>query len=377
MSLFSRLTIAITSALAIGAIALGADALTQPELAVAVIDRRDMPTLDGDISDEVWAQATPTAVLTQHGGDFGGQGKTEIEVRAVHDGRNIYLSFVWEDPTRSLLRTPLIKEGGTWHIVQTGLDNASEHHFYDDRLAIMLAGSGPALIGAAIHLGLGPLEHMPRPKSQRGFHYTSGALLDVWEWSAVGSGVANRLQDDFLGPPLEPTKAQWEGETRYTGGFSPDPGAVLLTPNFAEADMSNASDSVRPLRLPTRRHSGAQSTAIGLTPVAHVPLRAQSDDPGLTMEASVPYSSLIDSLIPDGAVIPGVVVDGSRAAGSGDVAGVAKWAAGRWVLEVRRTLQGGENDVPIGSGTLMWLAAFDHSQSRHTYHLRPLKLELE
>ena len=47
------------------------------------------------------------------------------------------------------------------------------------------------------------------------------------------------------------------------------------------------------------------------------------------------------------------------------------------MLEISRPLVSGVNDISINSGTLMWLAAFDHAQTRHTYHLRPLKLELE
>jgi hypothetical protein len=34
-------------------------------------------------------------------------------------------------------------------------------------------------------------------------------------------------------------------------------------------------------------------------------------------------------------------------------------------------------DVEIKSGSLMWVAAFDHSEKRHTRHLRPFRLELE
>jgi hypothetical protein len=34
-------------------------------------------------------------------------------------------------------------------------------------------------------------------------------------------------------------------------------------------------------------------------------------------------------------------------------------------------------DVAIASGVFMRLAAFDHSQIRHTRHIRPIRLEVE
>ena len=33
--------------------------------------------------------------------------------------------------------------------------------------------------------------------------------------------------------------------------------------------------------------------------------------------------------------------------------------------------------VAIKTGALMWVAAFDHAETWHTYHVRPLELEVE
>ena len=49
-----------------------------------------------------------------------------------------------------------------------------------------------------------------------------------------------------------------------------------------------------------------------------------------------------------------------------------------WTLEiVRRLNTGSAYDVEIKSDVLMWVAAFDHSEKRHTRHLRPFRLRLE
>ena len=46
--------------------------------------------------------------------------------------------------------------------------------------------------------------------------------------------------------------------------------------------------------------------------------------------------------------------------------------------EIARRLDTSSNhDVAIHSGIAMWVSAFDHSQTRHTRHMRPLILELE
>jgi hypothetical protein len=44
---------------------------------------------------------------------------------------------------------------------------------------------------------------------------------------------------------------------------------------------------------------------------------------------------------------------------------------------VRRLDTGSKWDLPMASGLLMWVAAFDHSETRHTWHVRPIELEME
>lgn len=79
-----------------------------------------------------------------------------------------------------------------------------------------------------------------------------------------------------------------------------------------------------------------------------------------------------------GTIIPGVIIAGEFAGDRADVRCAARWASGRWALEVARRLDtGSEYDVPIKTGIFMRVAAFDHSQIRHTRHVRPIRLEVE
>ena len=57
--------------------------------------------------------------------------------------------------------------------------------------------------------------------------------------------------------------------------------------------------------------------------------------------------------------------------------GAARWGAGKWTLEVARRLDAEHPDAPIGSNTRMWVAVFDHAQTYHTRHIRPVHLQLQ
>jgi hypothetical protein len=98
----------------------------------------------------------------------------------------------------------------------------------------------------------------------------------------------------------------------------------------------------------------------------------------MTESESIPYSAQQDARIPTGTVIPGVIVGSEFSGDRADVRCAARWASGHWALEVARRLDThSEYDVPIKTGVFMRVAAFDHSQIRHTRHVRPIRLEVE
>ncbi|RFB85513.1 hypothetical protein B5K08_26205 [Rhizobium leguminosarum bv. trifolii] len=350
--------------------------LMQPILRFASIDKRQAPLLDGDTSDEIWIRAEPVSALTAHGGDFGGSGETRVEIRALHDNENVYLAFVWSDPTRSFKHLPLVKEDGQWRLAQTQEAAADvEGGAYEDRLAIMLSPPGAFLIGGAIHLGVNPLPSKLGSLSKRGLHFVhTGVRLDVWEWRAVSSGLSGWVQDRHLGPPIEPTAEQLAGHQRYEGGFVVDEDEIPSELNFRS---SFAGQSVKPLRLPAM--AGSLQTAERLNLLAHHSKSAEDIRYwGLRKTESVAYSPAIDAQIPDGAVLPGLLINDDKPVPEGEPQCAADWAVGFWTLECRRSIISADrDDLTFSSGMLMWLAPFDHAQTRHSYHLRPIKLELE
>ena len=75
--------------------------------------------------------------------------------------------------------------------------------------------------------------------------------------------------------------------------------------------------------------------------------------------------------------MPSVVVTKPFEGDRGDVAAVARWDKGVWHLEIARALDtGSEYDVPIGNDVFLWVAVFDHTQTRHSLHLHPARLVL-
>ena len=77
----------------------------------------------------------------------------------------------------------------------------------------------------------------------------------------------------------------------------------------------------------------------------------------------------------EGAVVPSVVLRGPIEGDHGDVSAIGRWSDGTWRLEMKRDLNtASPYDVPISDGTYLWVAVFDHSQTRHSWHMRPLRI---
>ena len=98
----------------------------------------------------------------------------------------------------------------------------------------------------------------------------------------------------------------------------------------------------------------------------------------MTDDESAPYSPDLDRSIPKDVVIPGVIISGKYSGDRAEVNCAGQWAAGRWALEVSRGLKAtSPYHVGIRSGVFMRVAAFDHTQIRHTRHVRPVRVEMQ
>jgi len=366
------ITTSLAVAMAVAGIACTSERLTRPVLPIIAIPHNEAPLIDGDVSDPAWSKAHPVSVTTTQGGDFGGTHQSRVEIRALHDGEFAYFVFSWDDPTRSLKHQPLVKTGEGWRVASTRADMSDEDTYYEDKFAVLLSPSAFPLIGAAIHLARQPLEGRPGSSTGRGLHYTpDGSILDVWQWRASHAGLDGHIDNCHFGGP-EPISIG-ASPTSYSGGFALDPGSARYEQNITQI---GPSAGLRPRRLPTDLH--AMRRAMGRVSDATDESESENARWWMSVAESIPFTAEGDAAIPIGTVIPGVILLESENKDANEVIGFARWAAGRWTLEIVRRLKTYSSyDVELKTGVMMWVAPFDHSEKRHARHLRPFVLKLE
>jgi cytochrome b subunit of formate dehydrogenase len=373
------LAVAIGGGMAALALLTSLDQVTRDELVINEIWAHSQgPVIDGDVSDPVWRSAPAVRVRTQQGSNLDGKGGSVVEIRAVHDGTYAYFSFIWDDPTRSLKHLPLIKTASGWRLLHDNFDQEDANAYFQDKLAVLLADGYVLIPGdRTFHAGETPLKGKPPSHSGRGFHYTTdGSYVDVWQWRATKGGLDGWMDDSHFGPPAEPTSAQMEGYHHYKGGFVGDAGEMPYALNFDRLGPGSYEGAVRPHYLPR----DLRQTTQRLGKVDLNPDHGESDGSRWSMlpQEAMPYSQAADDRIPAGTIIPGVIGGGAYRGDRGDIRCAAQWSAGRWALEVvRRMDTGSKYDTPIKTGAYMRVAVFDHSQSRHTRHIRPIHLKVE
>ena len=104
-----------------------------------------------------------------------------------------------------------------------------------------------------------------------------------------------------------------------------------------------------------------------------------TDDPGsqwwMFENETAPYSPELDAEIPVGTMIPGVLIIGEYQGSRADLNGGSKWRDGYWTLEIIRDMDTGHHqDLAMDDGLFVWVSVFDHNQTRHTRHSRPVRL---
>ncbi|ACL55181.1 ethylbenzene dehydrogenase-related protein [Methylobacterium nodulans] len=358
----------------------GAVALDLGSRGTLTVERVETPpVLDGVLDDAAWRAARPVRVRTQQGANLGGSGESTVEIRAVQDGSRIHFAFRWQDPTRSLARLPMVKQADGWHVHGKGAGEADVVDFYEDKFAAIFSHADGFGAAGVTHLGQKPLADKPSSLNRRGLHYTTdGSIVDMWQWKASRGGLLGHVDDQYMGPPREPTPDEAAQRARYQGGYWNDPGTTIYSYNFPFEGPGGYAGPVKPKRLPV--DAAATMAALGRFDLANPDA---SYDEGsrwwLTEADSRPYSEEDDARIPVGTVIPGVLNIGRYEGDRADLRGGARWKDGFWTLEVSRALRTGSRydvDFVKGEPLYLWVAVFDHTQTRHTRHVRPVRIDL-
>jgi hypothetical protein len=376
----SATALALGAAVTAGGGLLTLDRVTHATLAVRAVGEAEAPALDGRGDDPAWTTAGQTTVSTRNGANLP-DGESLVEIQAVHDGADVYLKFAWRDPTRSLRHLPLLKTGSGWKLLHEQYDIEDEDLYYEDKFAVLLSRSPEPGGSGTAHLGPRPLPDKPPAFSGRGLHYTTdGTVADLWHWKAVRTGYLGSLgwaDDGYFGPPADPKPEEVAGRSRYKAGYATDPGEAGYKNNFAHEGPGGYGRSVRPLRLPSDWQ--AVQGRLGRADVD--PNRSDATPWSTVQDETVAYGPELDAAIPVGVAIPGVLLDGKKLTGDrADVRCAASWAEGRWTLECRRKLDtGSAYDLAFrpGETIYLWVSVFDHTQTRHSRHMRPIALRLE
>lgn len=354
----------------------GADFKTRDRIDVQLASAP--PALDGVLDEAAWARARPVVVPTMQGANLGGTGQSRVEVRAVRDEKRIYFAFRWEDPTRSLARLPLRKEKDGWHVVGENAGSADVIDFYEDKFAVIFSRSDAFGADGATHLGPRPARDRPSSLNERGLHYTDGHLIDMWQWKASRGGLLGYMDDQYIGPLRDANPDEAAKRARYQGGYFNDAGPVLYQYNFPFEGPGGYKGPVRPKVLP--RNIAAMTAALGTFDLANPDRGFDADARWWMTDAEVvPYSQEVDDTIPVGTVMPAVLIKEGFAGDRAHVRAGAKWQDGFWTLEVSRELATSsptDLEFELGADLFMWVAVFDHTQTRHTRHTRPVRLHM-
>ncbi|WP_024303995.1 ethylbenzene dehydrogenase-related protein [Pseudogulbenkiania sp. MAI-1] len=338
------------------------------------------PVVDGKGDDAIWAKAAKQTVHTAHGWNVAG-GEVPVEVQAAVVGDRVYFKTSWPDTTRSYMRLPLLKTAQGWQRMvgdtpgQT-YDDADTTDYYEDKFAIAISPRNNPFAGSW-HFGPAPLAGTVKALNSRGYHYTEdGSVVDLWHWKGSRSGATRQAEDSWFGTPVK-----WDPEkhaVRYSAGYASDKKdkGSGYQDNFKKGKhgwpVNHPSHIVTPLYLP--KDLKALQARLGPNRSA---FQMHGSEWDMGPDEIVPYSKELDDQIPVGTWIPALYWEKPISGPAGDVAAMGHWENGRWTLEFSRQMAAPDaQDVTIQDGVYLWFAAFDHNQTRHSWHPIPLKLRL-
>ena len=303
--------------------------------------------IDGKDDETDWYYASEVFVDTFAGANFY-SGMSKVSMKVLHNATETYFFIRWQDPTESLLHLPLVKTEKGWRVKSRGFSRFDEKQYYEDKLALLFSKSCSIAAAATAHLGSQPRSELPANKHKKGYHFSSHGVVDLWQWKAVRTNAMYLVDDSYIGKPVPPVI----GEKRYTAGYQQDGdmgGSYILNWKWYN------SESVVPKRLPLAPSHDAQGYVSWFDYKAYSP---ELDN--------LPVGSLIKSVL-----YRSNQIEGGRA----DVRAFGRYSNGYWNLEiVRKKKAAEETDIDLSNGICLWVSAFDHAQTAHTRHVKPLRL---
>ncbi len=309
--------------------------LVARRIAGPVADDAEMATLP-------WKDARPLRIKVANGAGFGvgfNGGWTLVSLRALHDGRELFVLAEWLDPAEDRQYMPWKRTGGGWEHLVT--DPNDESVYYEDKFSLVF----PTVpdwqferfgCAAYCHVGGG-----------RAYGYKgSKRLVDVWHWKSTRTDPVGQVDDKYWSDvDFQAKDVGRHGDPKQGGGY--------------EKNISkDKTAKTHPAYLPDVPQAAGQ----GIIPRKH----------------AFKYSTVLAAEVPADTIIPGIVAsafEGDR----GHLRCFSRYKNGRWLLLIRRKLDTGSPfDVKFipGRSYPFGCAAFDRTSKRHAYGLATYRLVL-
>jgi len=291
-------------------------------------EQQRVAVVDGREYDIEWSIADSVTVQTMGGANLPA-GNAPVTLKAFHNGRRVYLLARWNDPTRSYNRH-LVKGKAGWSVERSAyIGLFGEEIYSEDGLALMFRGRADC--ASSCHI---------RAPGKMGLHYTVGDTADGWMWLAVRTNPVDEADDRWWGGFVDGLTGGRHFDNKAAGGYRSNLDEQWQQPYFVP--------------LNARAHDW-----ILYGSNTYRPFDPEND------------TFAIGTLIPSELVAP---TTGDR----GDVTAKGLWRNGVWTVEFSRLIStGSDQDVPLRGELYLGVAVFDNADSKHSYHLKPIRLVLE
>ena len=320
-------------------------------LPIVAVKVASAPKLDGVADDAVWKEAPVQSFKAVKGANFkDNKGETQVSLQAVYTSDMIYLLVQYDDPTLSVQRSPFQKQAdGSWKKLADPDDKGGDNKvYYEDKMA-MIWNINDSIFGFNERFSCQAACHAGEPGKPYGNKYTGddGEIGDIWHMKYVRTGVLGQVDDQYLdNTPFDPAKFPEAGRKSdpNTGGGYVDIKLVNGKPEFMDKEAKPAN---------------------------------KGGTYWLKDENKVPFD---DAKFKAGDEVSSIIVapfTGDR----GDITTGAKWANGKWTIEIARKLVTGSkfdvNFSDLGKNYGFGMALFDNAQVRHAYVQEPLILQFK
>jgi len=298
------------------------------------------PATGSDITALPFDEAEPLSVELASGLGFT-NGRTRLQLRALHDGEELFVLAQWDDATEDRGYMPWKRTADGWLHQVTDPDDEST--YYEDKLSLVFPVEEDWLFtrfgcAGSCHLGGG------RKYGYKG----TDKIIDVWHWKGTRTDPAGQADDKYW--------SVVDFDSKDVGRHG-DPKGV----KESGYEKNASKDKTRPKYLP----AGLDFSLV--------------KDGAIPRQHAEPYSEEAAEKIKVDTIIPGMVVSafvGDR----GDITCVSKHENGRWTLYMRRKLDSGSQyDAKFVPGRqhTFGCAAFDRTSKRHAYDSAVYRLVLE